>query len=468
MTTVAIELNDAGLMALAEGGQQLAASPGFALMDGHDLVVGLEAQARARLEPRWIDNRYWLRLDTNSMPRPFPRNLTRADVAHAHLTRLWERIRLDLGVGSGAAALLAIPGSFTVGQLGLILGVARAAEIPVTGMVDAAVAAAATSSVASRTLHLEALLHRMIWTELEHNGELVRRRVEVLETGGLAAVRDAWAKHIAQLLIRRTRFDPFHHGKAEQTLYDRLPEWLQELSTVGTALVSLESEGKVYAVELTGEDVVTVSAGLTAPIVEVARGLSAAAGQATVLLSARAASIPGLLQPLTRALATEAVTLEEAAAAKGALEFRPQIEAPGEELPFIVRLPAEPPPVAEPLRPSPPASADAFVAGGCAPTHVLFEGSAHALTAEPLCIGSAPTPEERGLEVGGPMPGLSRRHCTLVRTGGSVVLEDRSRFGTFLNDRQVDGRAEVQVGDRIRLGSPGIELLLISVLEDNV
>jgi len=49
-----------------------------------------------------------------------------------------------------------------------------------------------------------------------------------------------------------------------------------------------------------------------------------------------------------------------------------------------------------------------------------------------------------------------------VENGGAIVLEDLSTWGTFVNDERVEGKAVVVAGDRVRLGSPGIELLLVA------
>ena len=49
-----------------------------------------------------------------------------------------------------------------------------------------------------------------------------------------------------------------------------------------------------------------------------------------------------------------------------------------------------------------------------------------------------------------------------------MVVEDHSTYGTFLNGSRVEETAEVGVRDRLRLGSPGVELMLIAVLEDDV
>ena len=60
------------------------------------------------------------------------------------------------------------------------------------------------------------------------------------------------------------------------------------------------------------------------------------------------------------------------------------------------------------------------------------------------------------------MPGVSRRPCSLVRRNGQCVVQDYSRYGTFLNGHKIDGSAVLQVGDLLRIGTPGHELRLIT------
>jgi pSer/pThr/pTyr-binding forkhead associated (FHA) protein len=40
-------------------------------------------------------------------------------------------------------------------------------------------------------------------------------------------------------------------------------------------------------------------------------------------------------------------------------------------------------------------------------------------------------------------------------------VQDYSRYGTFLNGHKIDGSAVLQVGDLVRIGSPGYEFRLI-------
>jgi hypothetical protein len=42
------------------------------------------------------------------------------------------------------------------------------------------------------------------------------------------------------------------------------------------------------------------------------------------------------------------------------------------------------------------------------------------------------------------------------------VLVDHSRFGTWVNGARVRERAAVRPGDRVRVGTPGVEFTLIS------
>jgi hypothetical protein len=163
------------------------------------------------------------------------------------------------------------------------------------------------------------------------------------------------------------------------------------------------------------------------------------------------------------------VLVPEQAAAAGALREREALRG-DEGLRFVTRLPRrEPapedrsvgggavirPPAAEP----PPARA------GGRPTHLLLGHLARPLTPEPLVVGTAPPEDERGLRLEGETAGISRAHCRLFEADGEVVLEDLSTYGTFVNGERVVGRAVVNPGDRVRVGSPGRELLLIAAEE---
>jgi pSer/pThr/pTyr-binding forkhead associated (FHA) protein len=101
------------------------------------------------------------------------------------------------------------------------------------------------------------------------------------------------------------------------------------------------------------------------------------------------------------------------------------------------------------------------------PTHVLFNARAHAITEQPLTIGWAVNGAARALQVPSGIPGVSRSHCTLVRRQGMVLVEDHSTYGSFINDARVQGTGVLRVGDRLRLGAPGVTLDLIQLVHDD-
>jgi len=50
---------------------------------------------------------------------------------------------------------------------------------------------------------------------------------------------------------------------------------------------------------------------------------------------------------------------------------------------------------------------------------------------------------------------------------GQCIVEDASRFGTFLNGHRIDGSTVLQVGDSLRVGTPGYEFHLITTDESH-
>ena len=93
MSAAALELHDGGLLVVDESdlhAPAAAPSPGYAVLDEETLLTGTAAMSRARLKPRFAHSRFWQELDATPLGRPFAGGLTRADLAHAHLSHVWE------------------------------------------------------------------------------------------------------------------------------------------------------------------------------------------------------------------------------------------------------------------------------------------------------------------------------------------------------------------------------------------
>ena len=97
------------------------------------------------------------------------------------------------------------------------------------------------------------------------------------------------------------------------------------------------------------------------------------------------------------------------------------------------------------------------------PTHVIYRGQGWQIASQPLHLGSEAHEQEHSIVLTGDLAGISRDHCQIVHRDGAVIVEDRSRHGTFLNDRRIDGEAVAQYGDVLRLGASEQVLQLITV-----
>jgi len=336
-------------------------------------------------------------------------------------------------------------------------------------MVDAALAAAASGFPGERLLHVDVGLRHAAVTEIRQGRELVRERVARMDRWGLDEVEDAEMRGAAAAFVRQSRFDPLHDAASEQGLFDRLPAWLAALARDGRATLSLPAAGGEAAVELRREDAEEWTAAYASELAQQVSVLKRAGEPTTVLVSAHAARLPGLVERIAAIRGVEAALLPLQAAAAGALRERAAVRSPAGALRFVTRLPRPEAPegtvggeaVLLPPRPA----VTPLASSGRRPTHVLLGCEARAITPEPLVLGTAPPEGARALRLTGETAGVSRAHCRLFESGGAVVLEDLSTWGTFVNGERVPGRAVVEAGDRIRVGSPGLELLLVAAAE---
>lgn len=339
MPTIALDIHDLGLQAMAESGALGEPSPGYALLDRGDIVVGEAARAASRLKPRFVSDRHWDRMDMEGVGRPFPRALGHADLVYAHLARYWGELEaaIDLPLAQ-ISVLLAVPGSYSLDQLSLLLGIARSCDMPITGLVDAAIAAVGDAEGEARTLHVDVRLHRAVLSLVERGARCRRTRVESVPGAGFLDVQRAWVRRIADGFVRATRFDPLHRGASEQALYNRLPELRHAIAAGGRGTLTLEARGEPLSIEITASELAE-AAGTQIEAVATAAANVAADGELTVALSAQAAGLPGLATRLAAVAGSDPLLLPGGAATRGALRHRDRIEAPGHELPLVLDLP---------------------------------------------------------------------------------------------------------------------------------
>jgi hypothetical protein len=382
-----------------------------------------------------------------------------ASLFTAELTRrLSESPRAD-----GERVWLAAPVRVDPRGLGTVLGTARELALPVDGFIDAATVSVAALGLERNAVVLELGLHHLAGTAVESDGKQARRRRAILgDRGGLIELYESWLKLISTAMVKRTRFDPLHVADTEQQLFDALPALLSDVAATGGATAGVSTSGSRFEVELSRDQLAESAQPIYREMLRVMHALRPAGATVALVLPQVVAGLPGLRETLEQFVGCELIAVADgfAAAATSVLDLPEAVDTQAVRL--LRRLPARAQPALEPLFTRELLGEEQLAESTAPASHVLFEGRAHLLGENPLIVGRAPgaTP---AIELPEGLAGVSRRHCTLVRSGGELLLVDHSQFGTFVNGERVSERVRLHAGDRIRLGEPGVELSLIAV-----
>ena len=340
MTTLAIELNDASIavarsddrIATARSDGLIATESGCAIETGDGIAFGDAALRSSRLRPRDANDRYWADLGVGPLARPISRAKSAADLAHAQLLQLWRQF----GEATDEV-LLAVPGSFHREKLSLLLGIANACEMPVTGLVDAAVAACPCPYPGWDSIHVEAYLHEFGITRIgfsQRGGvdEAIAESFETVNRIGVAQLRERWARRIAAAFVAQTRFDPLIDGQdraAPVRCASRLGSRpsadcrRQPLNSTSARRPSASnSRGREFVAE--AADVYDRLANRVAAARRTGRGLA-------VWVGAVLAGLPGATERLAQIAGVRVVELPAGAGALGALACANEVRSrPGE------------------------------------------------------------------------------------------------------------------------------------------
>jgi len=454
MRTLAIEFNDAGI-AVADEKAVLGVEPGCAVVERDKIVTGREALAKARLNPRQASNRFWnaLSLEPGSAGSEIAQSA--AELAFAQLDSLWKRY------GAGADdAVLVVPGHIRGEQLGLGLGLANECGIEVRAIVATAVAASVRPYPGHQLLYVDAGLYRVAATLVEQGSEAIVGSEQSVITTGLASLNEGFARRVAELFVRATRFDPLHKAETEQMLYDRLPAWLEQLRAHERIEVTLPQHGEEQRITLDRDVLRSAAAGFNRALVQLIAYFRQPGRSVVIQLADHIASLPGVAAELARLDDAHLVPLPPGHAARSVL-LKPELVARQQgEVKLLKRLAWREPPAELPTGAT---AAPPGVAPREAPTHVVYGGVAYPIGAHGLVVGREAVDGRRTIVVADQANGVSRAHCELVVRDGELKLVDLSRYGTFVNEKKVAGETTLKRADVIRIGSPGAKLEVVSL-----
>jgi hypothetical protein len=410
----------------------LRTSPGIAVLDDGRLMTGEEASRHARLLPRWTNNRFWNELNTSPLANGNQQIRHHADLVLAHLENLWADIRTQ-----SDQVVLVVPGYYTNEHLGLLLGIAREANIPVVGVVNGALLAACNLPLQGTVLHLDVHLHAITLSRLSNDGSLALKSTRTIVETGLSTLWDRWANIIANQFIQSTRFDPMHDARSEQQTFDRLPDWIANLQDSGMHAFQLDLDDVEHSVAVSNESLLKACTPLYPQIVQAVRAEVPEGTGASLLISHRFKGFPGLIQSLELVSNVELVDLTEVKVIGSAHLHRDQIISETESISHVVQLDAG-------ELSSSPALSEAPRA-----THLLWQHRAYP-------VGS-------GLMLDGDLSMGPRRSsnpvCMLYPRNNQLYLECTQRIS--LNGERIEGVHPLSPGDVLNINNQDITLIAV-------
>jgi hypothetical protein len=451
VSLLAVHINDAGITVFGDRGI-VYREPGFALLEDDGLVTGEEAYRNARLKPRRIQNTFWRDLSLEPLADTRFKHLSSAELVSHQLESLWKTVSAH-----GDRLIVAIPPYMSGEQLGLFLGIAAELDIPIVAMVDAAVAATRREYPGGVPVHVDLSLHNACVTRLSQNTQAQVEKSALADGAGQLALTDAWIRFIAAAFVKQSRFDPLHTAETEQELQDRLPEWLARASANQRTEVVVNYRGIDHRAEIELIDLVGAVDPVYQRIIAQLRAIYRADEYPAMQLSDRAARLPGFADMLKARVGGEVFLLEPGATGRGLAARCREMQRSTANVSLLRQLHWDQAAAALTVE-------DAAVDSG-RPSHLLFGARAFEIGEKPIVLGSQPADGDRHVDLPADMPGLSRRHCAVYHRGAQCVVEDYSRYGTYLNGHRIEGSAVLQIGDGLRIGTPGHELTLIATEE---
>ncbi|NJN52274.1 MAG: hypothetical protein HC809_11430 [Gammaproteobacteria bacterium] len=425
MTLFVLDLNDAELRMSREGAI-VARSRGFALIDQDELLLGDAAVRQFRLHPRQANNLFWHRLNSETLSHRGKDVANHADLVYRHLRALTETAKFT----ADDELIIAAPATTSTDQLGLLLGIAQQLGLKVAGLVDAGVAAAATTQTPERFSFIDVSLHRMSVTQIASAEQLQRTgSVEVNEVS-LSALLEAWVNVIADRFVRETRFDPLANAATEQQVYNQVFDWLAAATTAPELAIEVGHGANARRIDVPAGVLIDKAANryrLTETVLD-----------GPLLLSHRAAALPGFVAAL-RTRVEQVTVCEPNAIFAGVVLNSNAIRSSGDGLRFVTRLPS-----AGVSRPVAPAQT--------LPTHVLW--------------GHRAVPINAGITIGrDAFPDLPATFpdsaVAIARSADAVRLSVAAGTALAVDGAPARDGAELRCGSAIELA--GVRFALIEV-----
>lgn len=451
MSHASLYINDAGIT-LQKDGKIVYCEPSYAWIGKNKVQLGINAFSKSRITPQNIENRYWLDLSTTSYMIDHYKHLCSADIV-SHEMQIIKSI-----IGKDSSLIIVVPPYLNNQQLSLFLGIANELNIKITGFLESSVAATRREYKFATLVHLDLHLHCLSASIMNQNNKSSVNKSFIINDCGQLGFNNCWIKMISQAFIKQCRFDPLHAAESDQQLINNLTSWVAQSITKESVHLEIEYGNQSYECDIQSSDFILAVMPLYKSLFNKLRSIFQAEDLPAIQISNRIAKLPGLVDLLELKLSAAVFENEKGSTVSGASERFIDKEQQDSSLKITQSLPWDKPSIKI-------NKVNRKMSVNDKPSHILFESIAYPIDSLPMMIGSNPSQKENFLLISSNITGISRNHCTVIMKNDRCILNDLSRYGTYLNDQRVEGSSILNTGDKIRIGSPGIEMMLITLGE---
>jgi FHA domain len=349
---------------------------------------------------------------------------------------------------------------FDTNDLGELLRLLRGQEFHVQGFADGACASVAWLPLEGQVLVLDLGARGLAISHVARAGSVVELHRKVHLAQGQIALLDLWLRLVAATLVDQTRFDALHDPQHEAQLRSGLLQLIPAVQRDGSGTVTLDIADRDLNVSLTRDQLVDAAREWFQPLSAALQALCAGLGDCTVLIPESLLAFPGMQEALGTAHAGVLLAVPDGLSARSVSLMPFAAADQSGAVPYLTRVTG-----IEPAAPRDACRAVQLDAPGTQvmATHLVFRGRAIEIPSGGLVLGRDPPVEAGALRLPEGTAGLSRCHCTLKRGAQGTQIIDHSQFGTFVDGARINGRGYLLAGSTLRLGSPGIELPLVSL-----
>ncbi len=230
-----IDINDWELQCFTGAGDLVYTAPCTASFDDRNVFLGAEALARAKIFPQTFTSNYLYQINEAPLTRTFGNLRTYADLGFKQFEDLREKAQVR-------KAVFLVPSYLQDQYLGLLAGVAKAANITPVGFIDHCLACAYNTSLNQSFTSLDIGLNQTSVSSIEVENQEFRITSASQTSFGTIGIADNWISCIADEFIRNFRFDPLYSAATEQQTFDEVISWIESGMLPADLKISVRSE----------------------------------------------------------------------------------------------------------------------------------------------------------------------------------------------------------------------------------